>query len=80
MRSIEAMIQLLILLDFLWTAVLGALKGYEPSTILDRGFDVKFYRYPLRGENFRNDPNYFKQGHKNFGFLQTVPNVFFKLK
>ncbi|KAM9894454.1 hypothetical protein OXX79_008697, partial [Metschnikowia pulcherrima] len=69
------MIRFLALIVSLSTVVLGALKGCEPSTILGRGFDVKFFRYPLRGEDFRTDPNYFREGYKKYGFLQTVPNV-----
>ncbi|KAM9903105.1 hypothetical protein OXX69_008057, partial [Metschnikowia pulcherrima] len=69
------MIQFLVLIVSLWTVALGALKGCEPSTILGNGFDVKFYRYPLRGEAFRTDPNYFREGYKKYGFLKTVPNV-----
>ncbi|KAM9920730.1 hypothetical protein OXX80_012378, partial [Metschnikowia pulcherrima] len=59
----------------LWGTAFAALKGCDPTNIIDKGFNVDFYRYPLLGRAYKEDPNYYTTGYKQYGHLASISGV-----
>ncbi|GEQ69464.1 hypothetical protein JCM33374_g3136 [Metschnikowia sp. JCM 33374] len=69
------MMRIVLIFASLLTLALAELKGCDPSAVLNKGFDVTFYRYPLYGRDFKEDPTFYNGGYKKYGFLKTVTGI-----
>ncbi|KAM9912340.1 hypothetical protein OXX69_002654 [Metschnikowia pulcherrima] len=59
----------------LWGTAFAALNGCDPTSLIDKGFNVDFYRYPLKGTAYKDDPNYYTTGYKQYGHLASISGV-----
>ncbi|GEQ67979.1 hypothetical protein JCM33374_g1645 [Metschnikowia sp. JCM 33374] len=57
------------------TYVDNNVQGCAPTQVVNNGFDVSFYKYPLFSNAFVADPEFYNGHYKDFGYLNTVTGV-----